>query len=173
MTTWHWFQPISFQVIWISAVLGGNQWLVVPLFLMCLHFVLSPCRREDIKVLPLALMGVALDATLTHLGFFRFPQFPIWLLVLWFGFVLNFGHSLKFLRKLRIFWLIVIGSVGGCYAYLASWKLDAVVLPFGVLVTACVLVVCWAIIFPILVKADLYIRREDIRREDVREKNHG
>lgn len=161
MTIWHWFQPINFQVIWITAVLGGNQWLVVPLFMICLHFVFSPCRQNDMKILPLALMGLAQDTTLTYLGFFGFQQLPVWLLVIWLGFVLNFGHSLIFLRRLSVFWLIVIGAVGGCYSYMASWKLDAVVLPFGVVTTCLVVAICWAIILPVLVKSDFHIRGED------------
>ena len=161
MTFWHWFQPVNFQAIWITTVLGGNQWLAVPLFLICLHFIISPCPQNDIKILPLALLGIAQDATLTCFGFFEFLQLPFWLLVLWLGFVLNFGHSLIFLRRLSVFWLIVIGAVAGCYSYMASWKLDAVILPFSVASSALVLGICWAMMLPALVKFDLHIRGVD------------
>ena len=158
MLIWHWFQPINFQLIWLSAVLGGNQWIVFPIVLLCLHFVITPNRQRDLKVLPLAIIGITLDAVLTQLNIFKFVQYPFWLVVLWLGFVLNFGHSLKFLRKLKKPWLMIIGSIGGCYAYLASWKLGAVALPLGAPFSVIVLLIAWALILPLLVKIDLYLR---------------
>ena len=160
MNPWRWFQAVSFQIIWPTTVLGGNQWLILPLCILLLHFILSPCRQKDLQIMALALMGIATDMALMQLGVFVFSEWPLWLLVLWFAFVLNFGHSLAFLRRLQVIWLILIGAVGGCYAYLASWKLGAVELPLGLWATSCILLVLWAIIFPLLVKADLYIREK-------------
>ena len=158
MFIWNWFQPLSFQIIWLASVLGGNQWLAVPLCILALHFALSPSRAQDLKVISLALIGITTDSLLTHFGVFNFEQIPLWLWVLWAGFVLNFGHSMKFLRRLNSYWLILLGAVGGCYSYIISWKLGAVNFPFSLPLTAGVLVVYWAIIFPILVKLDIYLR---------------
>lgn len=159
MKHWLLLQAVTFQVIWLASVLGGNQWLPVSLAALCVHFSFSPCRKQDTYILPLACLGLALDTLLTLLGVFAFSQLPVWLLVLWLGFVLNFGHSLKVLKKLSSIWLAIIGAMGGCYAYLASWKLGAVDIPLGTPTTAVVLLMSWAILFPILVKADIYIRR--------------
>lgn len=158
MKTWHWFQPLSFQLLWLCAVLGGNQWIIASFCLLCLHFIFSPYRQQDVRILPLAFIGIAVDSLLTWFDIFSFSQPPIWLLLLWFSFVLNFGHSFKQLRKLNIVWLMTIGAIGGSYAYLISWKLNAVDLPLGSLLSICVIAFAWAVIFPILVKADLYIR---------------
>ena len=160
MHVWRWFQPISFQLIWLTAILGGNQWLLLALFILFLHFMLSPCRQEDLRILPLALIGIVTDISLAQLGLFKFAAWPLWLPVLWLAFVLNFGHSLTFLRRLRMFWLMLIGALGGCYAYLASWKLGAVEFPQGIWITSLLLLIIWAIMLPLLVKADVYFREK-------------
>ena len=160
MNLWIWFQAISFQVIWLATVLGGNRWLWIPLCILLLHFTLSPRCRQDLQVLLLAFVGITTDIMLTQLGFFKFDEWPLWLLVLWFAFVLNFGHSLIFLRRLPLAWLALIGALGGCSAYLASWKLGAVEFPYDLWVTSGVLLAVWAMILPVLIKADFYLRKE-------------
>lgn len=161
MNRWSWFQAISFQVLWFSCVLGGNAWLAAPIAILGLHLVLSPCLKADVKVLSLALIGVSLDASLSLVNVFAFQQIPLWLVLLWLGFVLNFGHSLRFLRHLHLLWQIVIGAAGGCYAYLASWKLGAVEFPLGLINTACIIAVAWALLLPMLVSADAKLRERE------------
>lgn len=158
MNRWQWFQLVSFQIIWLTAVLGGNQWLSVSIFILLLHFIFSPNRYTDFKILSLALIGIAVDGGLTLMGFYEFNQPPYWLAVLWLGFSLNFGYSLIYLRRLRTHYRVVLGAGAGCYAYLASWKLGAVDLPLGVLVSAVVIAAFWAVLLPVLVVADQKIR---------------
>jgi hypothetical protein len=158
MNKWLWFQAASFQVIWLSAVLGGNQWIALSIVILCTNFVFTPSRADDLKVLPIAFIGIAIDAVFTTLGVFEFEQFPAWLIILWLGFVLNFGHSLKVIHKIKLYWQIIIGALGGCYAYIVSWKLGAVEFPLGGIMTACLLAVAWAISFPLFMRADRYLR---------------
>lgn len=158
MNIWFWIQAITFQAIWLISVLGGNTWAALTLPLLLLHFLLSPCPKKDFKILPLAIIGISLDMTLTQLGVFYFDKYPLWLLILWFSFVLNFSHSLTFLRKFKLMWQITLGAVGGCYAYVVSWKLGAVHFPLGVLTTSIILIICWSILLPILIHADHYLR---------------
>ncbi|MFT6276388.1 MAG: hypothetical protein ACJAZ0_002494, partial [Halioglobus sp.] len=114
MNRWQWFQLISFQVIWFVAVFGRNQWLLVALLILLLHFAFSPEKKSDLKVLSLALLGIGIDAMLTAFGVFQFDETPFWLAVLWLAFVLNFGHSLLYLRRLKTPWLVVVGACAGC-----------------------------------------------------------
>jgi hypothetical protein len=158
MNRWQWFQLISFQVIWFVAVFGRNQWLLVALLILLLHFAFSPEKKSDLKVLSLALLGIGIDAMLTAFGVFQFDETPFWLAVLWLAFVLNFGHSLLYLRRLKTPWLVALGACAGCYVYLLSWKLGAVVLPLGVLFTGLLVGVIWAVLLPIMVKADQRLR---------------
>lgn len=160
MNRWRWFQLVSFQVYWFAAVLGGNRWLPFLLLLLILHFLLSPSRRTDLRVISLALVGVIVDGGLTLLGVFEFNQPPIWLAALWIEFVLSIGHSLVYLRRLKIYWLPAIGACAGSYAYLISWNLGAVELPLGPLYSGLIIASVWAVMLPLLVKTDLWIRED-------------
>lgn len=158
MSRWQWFQLISFQVIWFAAVLGGNQWLLIPILIMLVHFKLSPRRNADLKILSLALLGMAVDGSLVLLGIFEFKQPPFWLAILWLAFVLNFGHSLIYLRRIQACWLMVLGACAGSYAYLVSWKVGAVELPMGAILSGIVIASVWSVLLPIMVKSDRWIR---------------
>lgn len=158
MNRWRWFQLVSFQLLWFVAVFGGNQWLAVGIFILLLHFYFSPEKRADFSVLSLALIGIGCDAMLTAAGVFEFEQTPFWLALLWFAFVLNFGHSLLYLRRISTPWLAILGSVAGCYVYLLSWKLGAVALPMGAIFSGLIVASVWAALLPLMVKMDLRIR---------------
>ena len=158
MTFWQWFQPVSFQIIWLTLTLGGNTWLALAVVILVSHFVLSPSKSEDCKILLLALVGFSTDLIMTYLGVFIFNQWPLWLLVLWMAFVLNLGHSMRFLRRLKLIYLINIGALGGSYAYWVSWKFGAVEWPYGAALTMVIVATIWAIILPLFVKVDLFTR---------------
>lgn len=160
--TWLWFQPISFQIIWLLTVLGGNQLIAFAIGLVCIHYWFSPHRKKDLLMLPIALIGFSLDLMLMQQGFFQFTEWPYWLLVLWTAFVLNFGHSLSFLRAFKSPALMFIGAIGGCYAYWASWKLGAVEWPQDALITCAVIAALWAVILPAAVRIEGVISQKVI-----------
>lgn len=158
MKFWFWTQALCFQLIWLLTVVGGNTWLIFPISILIIHLYLSPTSKEDLKILPLALIGIFLDLSFAQLGLFVFDSFPWWLIILWLGFVLNFGHSLIFLRKLKVYWQSILGAAGGCYAYLLSWKLNAVDLPMGAMISGTIIAVAWAGILPVMIRCDSFLR---------------
>lgn len=158
MKYWLIVQAVCFQAIWFASVLGGNSWLLLSLILLGIHFSLSPDRNNDLKVISLGLIGLSVDTCLSFAGVFQFEQTPFWLFLLWYGFALNLGHSMGFLRKLKPWLVMLIGAAGGSYSYLLSWKLGAVALPLGPLVSGCIIAISWALLLPILLKADIYLR---------------
>ncbi len=158
MRGWFWLQLIAFQLLWFSAVLGGNDWILLPLALIALHFLFSPSVRGDWRVLPIAVIGISADALLTWTGVFRFDGLPIWLALLWVGFVLTLGHCLAWLRRLPLSLMAPLGALAGTASYLAGWKLDAVDLPLGLTATLIVLAILWSVLLPVLVRLDFYIR---------------
>lgn len=159
MSRWQWSQLIAFQLLWFVAVLGRNEWVVLGVLIVILHFLFSPLRGSDWQVIPIALIGMAVDSLFTFSGLFAFQSFPIWLGVLWIGFVLSLGHSLAWLHRLPRWTLAPIGAVTGTLSYIAGWKLQAVDFPQGYLLTAGALAVAWALILPTLVLLDHKIRR--------------
>src|SRR5699024_10707671 len=98
MSRWQWLRLLGFQGFWWVAVLGENSGISLLIALLALYSIASLTRRTDLKVLPLALLGWALDGLLTLVGVFSFTAWPLWLGLLWLGFVLTLGHSLRWLR---------------------------------------------------------------------------
>lgn len=158
MKYWLLIQALLFQGVWLLCIFGGNQWLAVALLLLLAHFAVSPSKIADCKVLLLALVGITIDGLLMLAGVFYFDQLPFWLAVLWLGFVLNFGHSLQFLRRLKPIGLMSVGAVSGCYVYLISCYLGAVSLPMGTVVSGLLIAAVWSLSLPFYVLADKHIR---------------
>lgn len=159
MSRWQWSQLIVFQLLWFVAVLGKNDWVILGILILSLHFILSPQRRSDWRVIPIALLGISVDSLFTISGLFAFESFPIWLGVLWIGFVLSLGHSLAWMRRLPYWMVALIGAVTGTLSYIAGWKLQAVEFPQGYLLTSGVLAIAWAVMLPSMVLIDHKIRR--------------
>jgi hypothetical protein len=126
--------------------------------MLMLHMKYSPTLHDDLKVLPLALAGICIDAILMQLGIFQFAVFPLWLLLIWVGFIWTLGHSLKMLRKLPIAVLAPLGAVAGTSSYLAGWRFGAVAFPLGVMTTGLILVIIWALLLPLMVTGDKQLR---------------
>lgn len=140
---------ISFQLVWWSGVLLGNQALVLSVSLLVAHFLLSGHRRADLRLmLILGSLGLVLDGLLMVTGFFLFADFPWWLALLWLHFSLTLNASLSFLKSLPLWVAGALGAVFGPLSYLAGAKFDAVVLPLGDWLTASVLGLIWALLMP-------------------------
>lgn len=155
---WRVLQAILFQLIWLIAVIGNNEWLWLSCICFAIHLAFTPCISVDLILLPLGFIGFCVDMAFYQLGLYSFQEWPYWLLILWFGFVLNFGHSFHFLSRFSTKSLSLIGAIGGCYAYLISWKLGAVDLPLGIFVSGIIIAACWAFLFPLLEKSERFIR---------------
>ena len=123
-----------------------------PLLLMLLlHFLFSPRRRQDWRLIPVALAGCLLDILLWQLGLFQFPSgFPLWLLLLWCGFALTLSHGLRWLRPLPRWQQALFGMVGGASSYVAGAAMGAVHLPWGIWISTALLAVIWMWWLPVL-----------------------
>ncbi len=157
---WFWLQLILFQGLWFIAVIGQNQWLLVGVVLLVLHFIFTSSPTRDWRVLPIAAIGMVMDALLTQFGVFEFSHTPYWLALIWIGFVLSLGHSLHWLNHLPHILLIPIGAIAGTLSYLAGWRLNAVELPLGWLQSSMILALSWAVILPVLVVLNDNIRKQ-------------
>ncbi|WP_319781619.1 DUF2878 domain-containing protein [Oceanisphaera sp. IT1-181] len=152
MSKWQWTQLVGFYGFWLLAVIGQNSlaWLLGLLILA--HFMFTPSRVADLKVLSLALLGLSLDGLLTWIGVFAFSHWPIWLVLLWVGFVLTLGHSLRWLAARPVWQQALLGAVSGPSSYLSGWRLGAVDLPLGPWTSIVILVPLWALLLVILVR---------------------
>ena len=124
-----------------------------------LHFYVTPTRQTDLFIVPLALIGWAIDASLTITGWYEFQAAPVWLATVWVGFVLCLHHSLVFIARLPVFLQALLGGISGPLAYFGGYKLEAVNWPNGVLLTLLLLSLIWSVLLPVLIRLDTKIRQ--------------
>ncbi|MGE6232588.1 MULTISPECIES: DUF2878 domain-containing protein [Aeromonas] len=146
---WQWAHLLGFNLYWLLAVKWQQPG---PLLLMLLlHFLFSPRRRQDWRLIPVALVGCLLDILLWRLGLFQFPAgFPLWLLLLWCGFALTLSHGLRWLRPLPRWQQALFGMVGGASSYVVGAAMGAVHLPWGIWISTVLLAVIWMGWLPVL-----------------------
>ncbi len=109
---WQWAHLLGFNLYWLLAVKWQQPGPLLALLL--LHFLFSPSRQRDWRLIPVALAGSLLDALLWQLGLFDFNAgFPLWLVLLWCGFALTLSHGLRWLRPLPRWQQGLFGMVGG------------------------------------------------------------
>ncbi|MGO4998279.1 DUF2878 domain-containing protein [Oceanisphaera sp. W20_SRM_FM3] len=166
MSKWQWTQLVGFYGFWFVAVMGQNSLAWVLGLLILVHFIFTLSRADDFKVLSLGLVGIAVDAVLTWGEVFAFEQWPIWLALLWLGFVLTLGHSLRWLAARPVWQQALLGAISGPSSYLGGWRLGAVDLPFGPWLTLAILAPVWALLLVALVRLDTLIRSKSYGEEN-------
>ena len=146
---WPWAHLLGFNLYWLLAVMWQQPGPLLAILL--LHFLFSPCRRRDWRLLPIAVAGCLLDALLWQLGLFHFPAgFPLWLVLLWLGFALTLAHGMRWLLRLPRWQQALFGMVGGTSSYVAGAVMGAVHLPWGIGISAALLAVIWMWWLPVL-----------------------
>ncbi len=155
-----WIQLLAFELFWMLAVVGQNHPLALLglVGLLLLQFALSDQRLGDLRVLPLALIGIALDSLLTLTGVFEFDALPLWLALLWCGFILTLGHGLAWMRTRPIYQQWLLGALAGSTSYMSGWRMEAVALPLGWIPSTLLLALIWGALLPLLVQLDKTLR---------------
>ncbi|MFQ1634556.1 DUF2878 domain-containing protein [Aeromonas veronii] len=146
---WQWAHLLGFNLYWLLAVKWQQPGPLLAMLL--LHFLFSPSRQRDWRLLPIAVAGCLLDALLWQLGLFRFPSgFPLWLVLLWLGFALTLAHGMRWLLRLPRWQQALFGMVGGTSSYVAGAAMGAVHLPWGIWISTALLAVIWMWWLPVL-----------------------
>jgi len=124
---------------------------------LALHLRYCEDRGAEVRALFwVTLAGCVLDSVLGAMGVFDFAQWPLplWLALLWLVLASGLRHSLAWAA--RPVWLgALLGMLGGPLAYLAGARLAGVALPMGVMPTAIVLGMIWALVFPLALRVAL------------------
>ncbi|GAA5215520.1 DUF2878 domain-containing protein [Corallincola platygyrae] len=169
---------IWFDLVWASAVIGGDAWLPVTAGLLILHLFFTSDWVAEVKLwLALATIGVLLDAGLTYAGLFDFGDayimsqyspIPVWLIALWLGFVSTLNRSLRFMAR-RLWLAALIGFVVPL-SYFAGQKLGAVEISLSFWQAYLLLAFLWAITLPLMASlADAVKERASSRKEKPRQ----
>ncbi len=144
------FITLGFNLYWFLAVWGQESFLwVLVLMLVACWWVLRDCWPFVAIVAPI---GILMDTLLNYFGVFQFTenQLPLWLILLWFGFI-SFAWALRTVIQIYPPYVIItIGSIGGAASYWAGLRLQAVAWPLGVPETLGILVAAWLLFSSIL-----------------------
>ncbi len=171
---WFWIiNLILFQACWFSAALLDEFRLQVMTILLLLHFLISPSKAIDARLLLLVPVGIALDKLLMEFGVMsaQSNSFPIWLVLLWSMFIISLNHSLRWLDELSWQAQMLIGAIGGAGSYVAGVSLGALDSQLGPSMLFLCLALVWGILIPLLI----VLKRQllGIGLSEHREVNHG
>ena len=148
-----WFNALWFQCFWLCAVLGRGPMVPVLAILLAVHLWLVPHRvHELLWTVPIALLGIAVDAGLSLADVYRFPGdvvLPLWLMGLWLAFATTVRRSLGFLtRHPALVW--IAGAVALPFNYWAGQRLGAVEFGLPLPQTLALLAVIWLVVLPLM-----------------------
>ena len=151
---------LLFQSSWLCGAFFTQYANLVNPILLISHFVLTPTRKQDAKLLLLVPLGLSIDFLQMQLGVFSATSvgsepitssFPLWLVFLWIMFVLSLNHSLRWLTRCSSPVLVVIGAVGGASSYLAGIKAGALQSLVSDSFLFVSLLLAWGVLLPTLV----------------------
>ncbi|MDP4984793.1 DUF2878 domain-containing protein [Pseudoalteromonas tunicata] len=144
---------VFFQAAWFLAAWYTDAAAAFLLLLLCCHFVLSPTKRIDLKVLYGAILGITTDQVLISTSVFGTDSslIPIWLILLWGCFAVSLNHSLAWLQQLSLTKVAIIGAFAGPSSYFAALKLEALTTTLNQGHFLILLALVWAALLPALV----------------------
>lgn len=153
--TKNWLTNLAiYNLVWLLCVLGGNRLAGVALILMALHFLLSPCRRQDALLMGMVLsIGLLVDGVLNETGFFSLgsDQFPIplWLATIWLAMATLPNHSLSWMKG-RCALSALFGALGGLLAYWGGVRFGAASFNWPLHESLILLAVVWGLLWPVV-----------------------
>lgn len=119
---------VLFNALWLSAVAGREDYIVLSGVLLVLQFIYSTlvAKVSWTLILRLFAVGLLLEAIVISLGIIDFVggYFPLWLVMLWLGFSSMAPVALDWLAPKTTF-AILVGMVSGPLSYVAGIKLNA------------------------------------------------
>jgi len=142
-----------FQTCWLVAAFYPNYAALVITTLLLLHFVITPTRRLDAKILLMGLLGCVVDQSLISLNIINVnqPFIPLWLVTLWLFLSVCLNHSLAWLSRFRTWQVAVLGSVFGTLSYVAALNLDAFTTSLDFYQFVIIEILVWFVLLPVMV----------------------
>ena len=147
------------------------------LLLLVIHFIFSPCKRNDTKLLLLALIGAFVDQALLMLNIIEFTDstgqyltiIPSWLVLLWISLVLCFNHSLAWLTQRPWWQLAIIGAISGPLSYYGGLTFGAFTTNVTTFEFIATYALIWLVLLPVLVELHALIHNLRFDRNDQKE----
>ena len=128
---------VLFQCLWFSVMVFEQRYFEVFLGALMVQFFYQwyVVKVKVVFMMPLVVfvLGVCIDISYTAMGLFNFTDetinsnvtdirlfsIPLWLVVMWLGFVLTLQHSLQWLIQRR-YMCILVFAISGAVSYIAG-----------------------------------------------------
>lgn len=142
-----------FQASWWAAALWNQYASALIACFIAIHFLLSPTRRSDAQLLLVAALGMSVDQCLAMLGVLEFEQayIPLWLVLLWGSFALCLHHSCRWLNKLKLWQVALLGGIFGSLSYVAAINLGVFTTTLTTWQFVLIDGACWLVLLPAMV----------------------
>lgn len=155
-----------FQAGWFAAALLKDDAVWIMFAMVLLHFVISPNKLADARLLMLLLpIGLTLEVSMIALGFVTFNSalvLPVWMVLLWCLLILSFNHSLRWFRDIPLFLQVVLSGVAGLASYVAGQKFAALSIGEPQLYYATAIALVWAIQLPVMMAIIRQINAKEV-----------
>jgi len=151
-----------FQLCWFLSAAYQDSGLPIIIILMCIHFLCSPSKLDDLRVLTLALVGVVVDQLLMIAQVIEIPQsltsaLPIWLILLWCVLAWCFNHSLQWLIRLSVYKIAALGAIFGTSSYYAATALNVFTTSYSSTYFVVIMAIVWTFLLPFLTRVHALI----------------
>lgn len=147
---------VIFDFVWLSAVLGRENWIWLTLLLIVAMFAATPKQLWQRRYAFMIIVAAGLGAELLTVtgGVIQFTGtewLPAWLILLWFGFA---GMALMMFDWLRgRAWLAaILGGVFGPITYFAGTRIGAAELQVEPAIAATVYIGMWALLMVLVAR---------------------
>jgi len=143
-----------FQAGWFTAALMMDSAVWIMLSMVALHFIISPSKLTDARLLIVLLpIGLTLEVLMIALGFVVFNSafvLPIWMILLWCLLILSFNHSLHWLANIPLALQVTLSGVAGLASYVAAQKFEALSIGEPILLHGAGIALVWAVQLPVM-----------------------
>ena len=143
-----------FQAGWFAAALMLDNAVWIMLGMIALHFIVSPSRLADVRLLIVLLpIGLTFEILMIALGFVTFSSafvLPIWMILLWCLLILSFNHSLSWFANIPLVFQVVLSAAAGLASYLAAQQFNALTIGDPKLLNGAGIALVWALQLPVM-----------------------
>ncbi len=118
-----------FQVAWFAAIFLHNNLGAIICFaitIISFFFLTNFSTRKAFVNIIISLFGFINDLLITKMNIISTDSFPFWLAAVWLVFVSTFDSSLSWLRQKNVFFIAIIGGIGGALSYYSGARLGAI-----------------------------------------------
>ncbi|MBU2967961.1 DUF2878 domain-containing protein [Pseudoalteromonas sp. C2R02] len=143
-----------YQISWFIAALYPGKGALFIAALIVIHFIMSPSKLDDFRLLNIAVIGCVVDCLMIYFNVIITSnnELPSTLMLLWCVFAVTFNHCLHWLSAINVKYISLIGLVLGPASYYGALNLNTFETTLTDFQFISLYGFIWALLLPIFVK---------------------